>query len=84
MRWVLFVLLATIYIGGIVGSLEFSRFRFGCTLLKDIDSTTCGTGVWINAASWPFQLGRELARWSYENEDDRQKNRPFGRANKGL
>ena len=60
MRWVLFVLLATIYIGGIVGSLEFSRFRFGCTLLKDIDSTTCGTGVWINAASWPFQLGVSL------------------------
>ena len=73
MRWVLFVLLATIYIGGIVGSLEFSRFRFGCTLLKDIDSTTCGAGVWINAASWPFHLGRELARWSYESEDDRQK-----------
>jgi len=73
MRWVLFVLLATIYVGGIVGSLEFSRARFECTLLKDIDSTTCGAVVWINAASWPFRIGRELARWSYENEDVRQK-----------
>ena len=73
MRWVLLVLLATIYAGGIVGSVEFSKARSGCTLLKDIDSQTCAAGVWINAVSWPFQAGRELARWSYENEGDRQK-----------
>jgi hypothetical protein len=73
MRWLLFVLLATIYAGGIVGSFEFFKARFGCSVLKDIDSTTCGAGVWINAASWPFNIGRELARWSYENEGDRQK-----------
>jgi len=73
MRWVLFVLLATIYVGGIVGSFEFFKARFGCTVLKDIDSKTCGADVWINAASWPLNVGRELARWSYENGDDRQK-----------
>jgi hypothetical protein len=68
MRWVLFVLFATIYVGGIAGSFELSKARVGCTLLKDIDSQTCGAGVWISAFSWPFQAGRELARWSYENE----------------
>jgi hypothetical protein len=73
MRWLLFVLLATIYVGGIVGSFEFFKARYGCTVLKDIDATTCGADVWINAASWPFNAGRELARRSYENEDDRQK-----------
>ena len=52
---------------------EFFTARFSCEILKDIDAKTCGAGVWINAALWPFNVGRELARWSYENEDERQR-----------
>ena len=43
MRWVLFVLLATIYVGGIVGSFEFSKARFGCALLKDRRISSMGS-----------------------------------------
>ena len=73
MRWILVVFLAVIYLGGVVGSFEFFKARFSCEILKDIDAKTCGAGVWINAALWPFNVGRELARWSYENEDERQR-----------
>ena len=73
MRWVFFTFLAMIYLGGIIGSLEFFKARFECTVFKDIDAKTCDAVVWINAASWPFNVGRELARWSHENEVARQK-----------
>ena len=55
-----------IYAGGVVGSFEIFRVRFSCTILKDIDSKTCGANVWVNSFAWPFGMGRQLARWSYE------------------
>jgi hypothetical protein len=29
-------------------------------------SKTCGFGVWVSSFAWPYNVGRELARWSYE------------------
>jgi hypothetical protein len=40
--------------GGVIGSFEFSRARFGCAIVKNIDIETCGIATWINAFTWPY------------------------------
>jgi hypothetical protein len=69
MKWVWAALFVAVYAGGVVGSFEFFKIRFSCAILKDIDSKTCGLGVWVNSFAWPYNVGRELARWSYVHED---------------
>ena len=72
MKWVWTILFIVAYAGGGVGSFEYFKVRFSCVILKDIDSKTCAPDVWVNSFSWPYNVGRELARWSYEREDGRQ------------
>jgi hypothetical protein len=73
MRWACLILFLSIYAGGVIGSFEFFKTRFGCAIVKNIDIETCGIATWINAFTWPYIAGRELARWSYEREDERLK-----------
>jgi hypothetical protein len=76
MKWVWAALFVAVYAGGVVGSFEFFKLRFSCAILKDIDSKTCGLGVWVNSFGWPYNVGRELARWSYEHENGRCRRSP--------
>ena len=71
MKWVWTILFIVVYAGGVVGSFEYFKVRFSCVILKDIDSKTCAPNVWVNSFSWPYNVGRELARWSYEHEGER-------------
>jgi hypothetical protein len=72
MKWVWTFLFIVVYGGVVVGSFEYFKVRFSCVIFKDIDSKTCAPNVWVNSFSWPYNVGRELARWSYEREDGRQ------------
>jgi hypothetical protein len=72
MKWVWTILFIVVYTGGVVGSFEYFKVRFSCAIFEDIDSKTCAPNVWVNSFSWPYNLGRELARWSYEREYGRQ------------
>ena len=81
MRWVLFVLLATIYVGGIVGSFEFSKARFGCTLLKDIDfNRLAARASGSTRFRGPFTLGVSLPDGLTRTKMIVRKSPPFGRA----
>ena len=73
MRWAWLILFVSVYAGGVIGSFEFFRARFDCAIVKNIDIETCGIATWINAFTWPYTAGRELARWSYERKDERPK-----------
>ena len=73
MRWACLILLLSIYTGGVVGSFNFLRGRLGCAIVKNIDFETCGIATWIDAFTWPYIAGRELAKWSHEREDERLK-----------
>jgi hypothetical protein len=52
MKWVWAALFVAVCAGGVVGSFEFFKVRFSCAILKDIDSKTCGLGVWVNSFAW--------------------------------
>lgn len=71
MRWAFLAFLLLFYSGGVIGSFEVFRARFACVVLKDIDAKTCGAELWIYSLAWPFSLGREIARWTYEDERER-------------
>jgi hypothetical protein len=68
MKWVWATLFIVVYAGGVVGSFEFFESHLSCVILKDIDSKTCELNVWVNSFAWPYNVGRELARWSYEHD----------------
>jgi len=69
MKWVWTILFIVVYAGVVVGSFDFFKVRFSCVILKDIDSKTCGLNVWVNSFAWPYNVGRELAGWSYEHKN---------------
>jgi hypothetical protein len=60
----------TVYHGVCRWRCRFFRIEshFSCVILKDIDSKTCELNVWVNSFTWPYNVGRELARWSYEHD----------------
>ena len=73
MRWAHLILFVSIYGGGVIGSFEVLRAQFGCAIVKNIDFETCGIATWIDAFTWPYMAGRQLAKWSYERENERLK-----------
>lgn len=70
-RWIAIFVFSLVYTGGVVGSFEFFSKQFACTVLPQEGRRSCGAEVAFNAALWPFDLGKEAARWAFEREGAR-------------
>ncbi|MGY3077066.1 hypothetical protein ACVWZZ_003437 [Bradyrhizobium sp. LM6.10] len=70
-RWIAATMLVLAYAGGVVGSFQFFTKRFGCSVFPNSEAPSCGMVVAFNAALWPFDLGKEAARWAFEREGAR-------------
>ena len=65
------LLFLSVYVGGVVGAFEFFERRFDCSVSPGSASRSCGLSVPLNAVLWPFELGKESARWAFEQEGAR-------------
>jgi hypothetical protein len=72
MRTISIALWVLVYIGGVVGTTEFLQRRFSCRIFS-VSNDRCGASVLLNVATWPFEVGKEIAIWSFEQEDRRNK-----------
>jgi hypothetical protein len=67
-RWFAALMFGLVYVGGVVGSFEFFTKRFACTAFPSTANRWCGPEVVLNAMLWPFDFGREAARWAFKEE----------------
>lgn len=74
MRVATTLLWGLVYVGGLVGSKQFYEARFKCELYSS-GATSCGFSALVDHVLWPFEAGKEIAVWAYEQESARNRAR---------
>lgn len=77
MRFVVWVLIALVYLGGVSGTMSHFASLGDCG--PERRNRDCNSRVWIAAAVWPSQFGGEIARWSYQQIIERNQAKAAGK-----